>query len=242
MEWVLVLNGDNTDLELLSKYFNNRDLNIIKENGQFIIRSSYLKTNIINPEDGCINFNMANKLVNTVNGLSEVLLKTENKIRSNSAQLLDKNKKYHGGSLWVNGYVNVKNNNFILDNNCKIKFSRNLNKYVEKILNNEDFYRAIIFLQYDKENWRDLYCIYDVISDAVKEEKKHSGKEIIKSWLIDKEKSMVDSFTQTANSVEEIKEQARHGKVTPSPKIKISLSDAKELIYKILLIWLEKYK
>lgn len=53
---------------------------------------------------------------------------------------------------------------------------------------------------------------------------------------------MVDSFTQTANSIEEVKEQARHGKVIPSPKIKINLSDAKELIYKILLIWLEKYQ
>lgn len=241
MEWVLVLNGDNSDLELLSKYFSSKDLNIIKENGQFIIRSSYLKTNIISPEDGCINFKMAKKLVDTVNGLSKVLLKTKNKIWSNSAKLLDENKKYHGGCLWVDGYINVKNNNYILDNNCKIKFSRNLNKYAEKILNNEDFYRAIIFLQYDQDNWRDLYCIYDVISDVVGEGNKHTGKKIIKSWLIGKEKSMVDSFIQTANSVEEIKEQARHGKVIPAPKIKITLSDAKELIYKIFLIWSEKY-
>jgi len=59
MEWVLVLNGDNTDLELLSKYFNSKDLNIIKENSQFIIRSSYLKTNNINSKNECVDINMA---------------------------------------------------------------------------------------------------------------------------------------------------------------------------------------
>jgi len=241
MEWVLVLNGDNTDLELLSKYFNSKDLNIIKENSQFIIRSSYLKTNNINSKNECVDINMAKKLVNTVNGLSKVLLKTKNKIRSNSAKLLDQNKKFLNGCTWIECYVNVKNNNFILDKNCKIKFSRNLNKYVEKILNNENYYRAIIFLQYDNDNWRDLYCIYDVISDVVGKGNKHSGKKIIKSWLINKEKSMVNSFTQTVNSIEAIKEKARHGKVISAPKIKISLSDATELIYKILLIWLEKY-
>jgi len=240
MEWVLVLNGDDTDLALLSKYYNSKDLNIIKENSSFIIRSSYLKTNNINSKNEYVDINMAKKLVNTVNGLSKVLLKTKNKIRSNSANLFDENKKYHGGCTWIECYANVKNNS-ILDKNCKINFIRNLNKYIEKILKNEDFYRAIIFLQYDKENWRDLYCIFDIISNVVGKGNKHSGKRIIRSWLIDKEKSMVDSFTQTANSVEAIKEKARHGKVIPAPKIIISLSYATELIYKILLIWLEKY-
>ena len=110
MEWVLILNGEDKDLKLLSKYYNSDDLNIIKENGQFIIRSSYLKTSNINHENECVNIKIAKKLVETVNGLSKVLLKMENRIWSNSANLFDENKKYHGGCTWIECYVNVKNN------------------------------------------------------------------------------------------------------------------------------------
>jgi len=241
MEWVMVLKEDNTDLELLSKYFNGKDLSIIKENGQFIIRSNYLKLNKIILGNEIINIKIAKKLINTINGLSKVLLKKENKISSNSANLFDKNKKYIGGCTWIDCSATIQNNNFLPSDNYNIEFSKNLNKYVEKILSDDNFYRAIIFLQYDKDNWRDLYCIYDVIINVVGKGNRHSGKKIIKSWLFDKEKSMVNSFTQTANSIEAVKEQARHGKVIPAPRIKISLFDAKKLIYKIILIWLEKY-
>jgi len=241
MEWVMVLKEDNTDLELLSKYFNGKDLSIIKENGQFIIRSNYLKLNKIILGNEIINIKIAKKLINTINGLSKVLLKKENKISSNSANLFDKNKKYIGGCTWIDCSATIQNNNFLPSDNYNIEFSKNLNKYVEKILSDDNFYRAIIFLQYDKDNWRDLYCVYDVIINVVGKGNRHSGKKIIKSWLFDKEKSMVNSFTQTANSIEAVKEQARHGKVIPAPRIKMSLFDAKKLIYKILLIWLEKY-
>ena len=123
----------------------------------------------------------------------------------------------------------------------KYALSTNLSKYTEKILSNNDFYRAFIFLHYDKDNWRDLYCVYEVIRDVVGNGNDKSGEKIIKSWLPDKDKSMINIFTQTANSIKAVKEQARHGKVFNAPKIKINLFNAKNLIYKILLIWLENY-
>ena len=241
MEWVIILNENKTDLELLTKHFNSTDLNIVKENNQFVIRSNYLNFNKIKSDIECININMAKKLLNIVNGLSRVLLKMDNNIWSNSAKLVDENNKYIQGCLWVDCSLTVRNNNCLTSDNINIELSKNISKYSEKILQNDDFYRAIIFLHYDKDNWRDLYCVYEVVRDVVGNGNDKSGEKIIKGWLPDKDKNMINIFTQTANSIKAVKEQARHGKVFNAPKIKINLFDAKKLIYKILLIWLENY-
>lgn len=239
MEWIIVLNGNETDLKLLTKYFNSTDLNIVKENNQFVIRSDYLNFKKIKSDIECIK--MAEKLLNIINGLSKVLLKIDNNIWSNSVNLLDKNNKLVQGYAWMNCSAIIRNNNSLMANDKNIELSTNLSKYIEKILSNDDFYRAFIFLHYDKDNWRDLYCVYEVIRDVVGNGNNHFGEKIIKSWLPDKDKSMINTFTQTANSIKAVKEQARHGKVFDAPKIKMNLFNAKSLIYKIILIWLENY-
>jgi hypothetical protein len=239
MEWVIVLNGNKKDMELLTKHFNSLDLNISKENNQFLIRSSYLNYKKIKSDIECIK--MSNKLLNIINGLSKILLEIENSVKFNSFNLLDKNNRLIKGYTWINCSATVRNNNSLMTNDKNIEFSTNLGKYVKKILSDTDFYRAFIFLHYDKDNWRDLYCVYEVIRDVVGNGNNHSGEKIIKSWLLNKDKSMIDIFTQTANSIEAVKEQARHGKVIPAPEIKMNLFDAKSLIYKIILIWLENY-
>lgn len=239
MEWIIVLNGNKTDLELLTKHFNSIDLNIVKENSQFLIKSSYLNFKKVKSFNECIK--MAEKLLNIINGLSKILLKIENYIKCNSVNLLDKNNKLIKGYTWINCSLTIRNNNSLMTNDKNIELSTNLSKYTEKILSNDDFYRAFIFLHYDKDNWRDLYCIYEVIRDVVGNGNGKSGEKIIKSWLPDKDKSMIDIFTQTANSIKAVKEQARHGKVFDAPKIKMNLFDAKNFIYKILLIWLENH-
>ena len=239
MEWVIVLNKNKTDLELLTKHFNSIDLNIVKENGQFLIRSSYLNFKKVKSYYECIK--MSEKLLNIINGLSKVLLKINNNIQSNSVYLLDKSNRLIKGYTWINCSLTIRNNNSLMTNDKNIELSTNLGKYTEKILSDDDFYRAFIFLHYDKDNWRDLYCVYEVIRDVLGNGNNHSGERIIKSWLLNKDKSMIDTFTQTANSIEAVKEQARHGKVIPAPEIKMNLFDAKSLIYKIILIWLENY-
>lgn len=239
MEWVIVLNKNKTDLELLTKHFNSIDLNIVKENGQFLIRSSYLNFKKVKSYYECIK--MSEKLLNIINGLSKVLLKINNNIQSNSVYLLDKSNRLIKGYTWINCSLAIRNNNSLMTNEKNIEISTNLSKYIEKILSDDDFYRAFIFLHYDKDNWRDLYCVYEVIRDVVGNGNDKSGEKIIKSWLPDKDKSMINIFTQTANSIKAVKEKARHGKVFDAPKIKMNLFDAKNLIYKILLIWLENY-
>ena len=239
MEWIIVLNENKTDLELLTKHFNSIDLNIVKENGQFLIRSSYLNFKKVKSYNECIK--MAEKLLNIINGLSKVLLKIDSNIQSNSVNLLDKSNRLIKGYTWINCSLAIRNNNSLMTNDKNIELSTNLSKYTEKILSDDDFYRAFIFLHYDKDNWRDLYCVYEVIRDVVGNGNDKSGEKIIKSWLLDKDKSMIKVFTQTANSIKAVKEKARHGKVFDDPKIKMNLFDAKNLIYKILLIWLENY-
>ena len=61
MEWVVVLKEDNADLKLLTKHFNSTDLNIVKENNQFVIRSNYLNFKKIKSDSECIK--MAEKLL-----------------------------------------------------------------------------------------------------------------------------------------------------------------------------------
>ena len=240
MEWVIVLKGNNeTDLKLLARHFNSTDLNIVKENNQFVIKSNYLNFNKIKSSFECIN--MAEKLLNIVNGLSKVLLKIENNIWSNLAYLLDENNNQVQGCSWMNFSVIMQNKNGLVSDDNNVELSTNISKYCEKILHNDNFYRAIIFLHYDKDNWRDLYCVYEVIRDVIGNGNDKSGEKIIKSWLPDKDKNMINIFTQTANSIKVVKEQARHGKVFDAPKIKMNLFDAKNLIYKIILIWLENY-
>jgi hypothetical protein len=239
MEWVIVLKEDNADLKLLTKHFNSTDLNIVKENNQFVIRSNYLNFKKIESNSECIK--MAEKLLNIINGLSKVLLKTDNNVQSNLVKLLDKNSKLVQSCLWVNGSVIIQNKNELASDDNTIKLSTNISKYCEKILHNDNFYRAIIFLHYDKDNWRDLYCVYEVIRDVIGNGNNKSGEKFIKGWLPDKDKNMINIFTQTANSIKAVKEQARHGKVFDAPKIKMNLFDAKNLIYKIILIWLENY-
>jgi len=239
MEWVIVLNGNKTDLELLTKHFNSTYLNIVKENSLFLIKSSYLNFKEVKSYNECIK--MAEKLLNIINGLSKILFKIENYIKSNSVKLLDKNDRLIKGYIWINCSLTIRNNNSLTTTDKNIEFSTNLSKYVKKILSDDDFYRAFIFLHYDKDNWRDLYCVYEVIRDVVGNGNGKSGEKIIKSWLPDKDKSMINVFTQTANSIKAVKEQARHGKVFNAPKIKMNLFDAKNMIYKILLIWLENY-
>lgn len=239
MEWIIVLNGNKKDLELLTKHFNSIDLNIAKENNQFLIRSSYLNFKKVKSYNECIK--MAQRLLNIINGLSKILLKIENYIKFNSVNLLDKNNRLIKGYTWINCSLTIVNNNSLMTNDKNIELSTNLSKYTEKILSNNDFYRAFIFLHYDKDNWRDLYCVYEVIRDVVGNGNDKSGEKIIKSWLPDKDKSMINIFTQTANSIKAVKEQARHGKVFDAPKIKMNLFDAKQLIYKIILIWLKSY-
>lgn len=239
MEWIIVLNGNKTDLELLTKHFNSIDLNIVKENSQFLIKSSYLNFKKVKSYNECIK--MAEKLLNTINGLSKVLLKIDSNIQSNSVNLLDKNNRLIKGYTWINCSLAIRNNNNLMTNDKNIELSTNLSKYTEKILSDDDFYRAFIFLHYDKDNWRDLYCVYEVIRNVVGNGNDKSGEKIIKSWLLDKDKSMINVFTQTANSIKAVKEKARHGKVFDDPKIKMNLFDAKKLIFKIILIWLENY-
>lgn len=239
MEWIIVLKGNETDLKLLTKHFNSTDLNIVKENNQFVIRSNYLNFKKIKSNSECIE--MSGKLLNIINGLSKVLLKIDNNIWSNLVCLLDKNNKLDHGCSWINCSAIIRNNNSLMTNDKNIELSTNLSKYTEKILSDDDFYRAFIFLHYDKDNWRDLYCVYEVIRDVVGNGNAKFGEKIIKSWLPDKDRSMIKIFTQTANSIKAVKEQARHGKVFDAPKIKMNLFDAKQLIYKIILIWLENY-
>lgn len=239
MEWIIVLNGNKTDLELLTRHFNSIDLNIVKENSQFLIRSSYLNFKKVKSYNECIK--MAQKLLNIINGLSKILLKMENFVKFNSVNLLDKNNRLIKGYTWINCSLTIRSNNSLMNNDNNIELSTNLSKYTEKILSDDDFYRAFIFLHYDKDNWRDLYCVYEVIRGVVGNGNDKSGEKIIKSWLSGKDKSMINIFTQTANSIKAVKEKARHGKVFDAPKIKMNLFDAKGLIYKIILIWLKSY-
>lgn len=239
MEWIIVLNGNKTDLELLTKHFNTIDLNIVKENSQFLVKSSYLNFKKVKSYNECIK--MAEKLLNIINGLSKILLKIDNNVQSNSVKLLDKNDRLIKGYTWINCSLTIRNNNSLMTNDKNIELGTSLSKYTEKILSDDDFYRAFIFLHYDKDNWRDLYCVYEVIRDVIGNGNDKSGEKIIKSWLPNKGKSKINIFTQTANSIKAVKEQARHGKVFNAPKIKMNLFDAKNLIYKILLIWLENY-
>jgi hypothetical protein len=232
MEWVIELNGDKDDLEILPKYFNFKELYITEEEGRFFLRSSYLSIDKAFTEEDVIR--EGRKLLISINGISRMLLKAKNLIEFHSILKLDNNGKLIKGCTWINCKLYVRNSGAVKLNGKEINPKDYLEKWTKIILSDKDVMRAFLFLSLDNVNWRDLYCIYDTIQENV------GGRKIVESWF---PKRKLERFTQTACSFEAIKENARHSmKKIKKPKIEMSLLEASSLVYDMLCIWLEKIK
>jgi hypothetical protein len=104
------------------------------------------------------------------------------------------------------------------------------NKWLARALTDEPIRHVLTLLGKQPCSWHDLYKLMEVLQA-------NGGDELLDATGISR--NQLNRFTQTANSVHAIGDDARHAQDSiPAPKKPMSLSDARQLIYRWARAWL----
>jgi len=224
--WLVILKGENSDLEQILNNLNSDHLKVEKLNGIYYLLSSEFAL-LLDPSDV---LSKASELIGIVKSIYEIYFgyfpnievaginRKENDGRIRQFILpIGIASEVRFGSTRVSRSSDPSNSeNIIVSKLSKIT----PNPHARKV--------ARLYGLFDR-NWDNLYKIFEAIqSDA-------GGKITSFGWST---KTELDRFTQTANSEQAIGDSARHGdqRVQP-PNNPMSLVEAQLLIKKIL----EKY-
>lgn len=109
--------------------------------------------------------------------------------------------------------------------------SDRLQEWIEYALRDPDVAKALRLRNTDRLSWVELYRLYEVVEGAV-------GRSAIvaSGWISE---SKIRLFKHTANSVEAIGDEARHGRRKHQPpKDPMKLSEARRLVDELIKNWL----
>jgi len=225
MEWMFELNGDISFLEELSKYFTSKEIFVFKKNNRCFLKSTYFNNLKYDYEAR----NKAEHLIKSINGAAEFILYRKKPIKIHQTiKINDDGSKSFSYSIpcSVNIIPKMKDSTI---NERKIL----LKDWVTKSIEDDKIAAMFEFICSDSNKWYLLYKRLELVQVDL------GGETILisKKWVPEKE---IKLFKHTANRYKAIGIEARHYDNKIPPKKSMTYPDAKKLIDKINLKWLEK--
>jgi len=233
MHWEVQILGDIADLVMLSESFSGEEIGISQQDKQFILTSSEFN----GMESATIVREKAIEIIDAISGLSRLSLSAQTNLSVGSVY----NVGDDGGrgvsvfpepaKLIFRGYPPT----VIIG---KSDGTQEIHKPADLIANwaplsltDSAVYKALRLRNTSSLDWVGLYRIYEVIEEDI------GRSSIIKAgWATE---GAIKQFKHTANSVEAVGDQARHGKENTSPpKNPLDISQAHEFIDSLLKKWL----
>ena len=236
MEWFVEIKGASLDLEELSKSLNSPELCIIQKGQAFFLKSCdfYLLKEAEEVRS------RASEIIALINGAAKLEIGILKPLVVDSVvRVHDDGKREFFCWAEVASYARISVSETVVKADGTVQeihppvpgLISSLSAIAKNNTNVEDVIR-----RFGADlNWKNLYCIYEVIeSDA-------GGKDNITKagWATAK---MINRFKYTANSPDAIGDLARHGKRRQPPKDPMTLPEARALITTIVLNWLNSKK
>lgn len=235
MEWIVEVVGESSDLEELSRSLDSAELRLTQEGQSFFLRS--MDFNSLKSADDVRN--NATEILSLINGAARLALRMRKPlVVGNIVKVNDGGKRRIFASLSAT---------MSLRGNICVSITR-ADGTVEQFRQADPIPSWIEVAQHDKNvakvlrlfagthDWVNLYRIYEVIEDDI------GGKHNIESkgWAT---KKAITLFKHTANSIDVIGDESRHGKkIGEPPPNPMPLSEAKSLIETILHNWFRSKK
>jgi hypothetical protein len=227
MEWMFKLEGNISFLEELSKYFSSSELLIFKEKDNiYYLKSTYFN-NLNNEYEAR---NKAEHLITLINGATELILYRKKPIeRINLAiKINDNGSKSFSYSIPCTANIIPKMTKSTIDERKKL-----LKEWVIASLKDDIIATLFEFICSDSYKWYLLYKRLELVQVNLGGE----TELINRKWVPESE---IKLFKHTANCYKAIGIEARHYNSNKRPSNPMTYSDAKKLIEKINLKWLEE--
>lgn len=227
--WSVQIVGDNFDLDDLPGWFNSNELKVVKEaNGYYLYSNRF--SSVKDAKEVRI---IAEKLVEKMLGAAML-------IRSNLKpfKLGNVNRQNEDGSKDIYFKVSIKASTRskatfgVYSNGVAQKANTSKAALIFDVADNDKkVEHALRIWGKEPHDWINMYKILEIIESDV-------GGKIYQEGLANK--SEVDRFTQTANSVEALGDKARHGiKKVPLPKKPMTIQEAQYLIRSLINKWID---
>jgi len=231
MEWVVELEGNEFDLNELSKSFEQGNIFIEKKAKKCVLKSIYFDTLI----DHCQVEKKAEELIVMIRGALSLTLGSDSSVRiSQIIQYNDEgpNRIFQACEEIVDRprdslTIQIRDTDGVITE--EINQADPIPNWLDLAVQNDRVAKALRLMATEGNSWSGLYKIFEVIESDVGD----IGK---KHWVT---KKAANRFTQTANSAKAIGDVARHGhdKFDP-PKNPMTFSEAKSLVHLLLNSWL----
>jgi len=231
-KWLVRLKGEKFDLEDLPSLLRLPELSVIEEDSYYYLQSSEFDS--LTSEDEV--FKRGVELIKTVNEVAKLYRDNFCDVAEDRVTLIeDDGRRRH--------YI------YLVDNvTGRSKVSATINVTTpdasQPAVNRHSPLESFVYLSqkhkpvavalhfYHEDSWVNLYKVYETIRDDV------GGEHVIikNDWV---SKSELNRFTQTAQSIEALGDQARHAsKKYQKPDVPMSHNEAKSLVKSILMKWL----
>jgi len=226
MEWMFELNGEIIFLEELSKYFTSEEIFILKEDNRYFLKSTCFKNIKYEYEAR----NKAEHLLTMINGATEFILYRKKPLkRMNLAiKINDNGSKSFSYSIPCFANIIPKMKESKINERKQM-----LKKWVTKSIEDDKITALFNFICSDSNKWYLLYKRLELVQLDLGGE----NKLINKKWVPE---SKIKLFKHTANCYKAIGIEARHYDNKIPPKNPMTYPDAKKIIDKINLEWLEE--
>ena len=226
MEWMFELEGDIKFLEELSKYFTSGELLIFKgKANRYYLKSNYF--NNLNYEYEARN--KAEHLIKLINGAAEFILYRKEPIKiSQVIEISDDGSKNFISSMLCTANIIPKMEESTVNERKYL-----LKEWVISSLKDDKIATLFEFICSDSNKWYLLYKRLELVQVDLGGE----TELINKKWVPESE---IKLFKHTANCYKAIGIEARHYDSKKPPSNPMTYSDAKKLIDKINLKWLEE--
>lgn len=232
MEWLVHITGDSSDLEDLSKSLSSSELSIIKDEKEFVLKSTdfnFLK-------DAKDVKNKASEILDLVNGAARLDLGMRKplsvahviKVKDDGTRVV-----FVEVSATVTVTSRVTASVVGVDGTVQeVRQASPIPSWVALAQHDENVAKVLRLFGTGIHDWVNLYRIYEVVENDI-----GSISNIVKKgWATGK---AVKRFKHTANSPSSIGDESRHGKQSSKPpEDPMTLSEAKSLIETILHNWL----
>lgn len=234
-KWFVTLNGEDFDLQKLSKFSNPPKIEIKLENGKYLLCSD--KFNSLSEAREVVS--VGKKILKIINGIAKLHFQNFGKIECDNPLFIDSEDKKHFFLLCepakfrlefsdIKFKVSKADGTIITSNEPNY-----INSTIDLAVSDSNVEKALRIFGSQEQNWSNLYKIYEIIDGDV------GGKSKITSngWASSKK---IEKFHNTANNSNSVGDDARHHNPhRPAPPKPMSIQEAKDFISDLLKRWIE---
>ena len=224
-KWYIEVDGETGDLERLVAIQIKNKFQFLKIQDRFFIK--YKKFDDCEHIEDVLR--QGEEIIKIINGISEVNLGLNGKIKVVGAIIIDEEiknivKNYREDCF--NATISIRT-----EINDESKPENSIENWIELSETDENIRKVFRLLSYGLDSFVNMYRIYEIIRNDL-------GKSYLKILEIDK--SEIDRFTGSANRPDASGELARHGHLPGEPMNKppMRLGEANNFVYEMIYKWI----